>query len=70
VLVDSTLRTPATAKVFDRDARTVVYCRHPADSLRKSVLEAAGVTVRGVAGTSQGLDLRNVLADLRADGVR
>jgi len=35
-----------------------------------SVLEDAGVAVREVAGTSQGLDLRNVFADLRTDGVR
>jgi len=70
VLLDSTLRTPATAKIFDGGARTVVYCRRPANRLRKSVLEDAGVAVREVAGTSQGLDLRNVFADLRTDGVR
>jgi GTP cyclohydrolase II len=70
VLLDSTLRTPAAAKVFDGDATTVVYCRRPADRLRRSVLESAGVAVREVAGASQGLVLANVLADLRADGVR
>jgi GTP cyclohydrolase II len=70
VLLDSTLRTPANAKIFDGAARTVVYCRHPANRLRTSVLEDAGVAVREVAGTSQGLDLRKVFADLRTDGVR
>jgi len=69
VLLDSTLRTPASAKIFDGDATTVVYCRQPADRVRKSVLEAAGMSVREVAGGSQGLILPNVLADLRADGV-
>jgi GTP cyclohydrolase II len=70
VLLDSTLRTPTTAKVFDGDATTIVYCRRPADPRRKSVREAAGVAVREIAGASQGLDLTKVLADLRTDGVR
>jgi GTP cyclohydrolase II len=70
VLLDSALRTPAAAKVFDGDATTVVYCRRPANRHRKSALEAAGVAVREIAGASRGLDLTKVLADLRADGVR
>jgi riboflavin biosynthesis pyrimidine reductase len=70
VLLDSTLRTPPAAKVFDGDAATIVYCRHPADRPRKSALEAAGVAVRETASASRGLDLSTVLADLRADGVR
>ena len=70
VLLDSTLRTPRTAKIFDGAARTIVYCREPAHPRRKAVLEAGGVTVREMAGASEGLDLRNVLADLRKDGVR
>jgi riboflavin biosynthesis pyrimidine reductase len=70
VLLDSDLRTPPGARVFDADASTVVYCRRPADGQRKSALQAAGVAVREVAAGSRGLDLTDVLADLRADGVR
>jgi len=70
VLLDSTLRTPPAAKILDDDAMTIVYCRRPANRVRRSVLEAAGVSVREVAGASEGLALTHVLADLRADGVR
>ncbi len=69
VLLDSTLRTPPAAKVFDGDAATVVYCRRPADRDRKAALESAGVAVREIDDGSHGLDLSQVLADLRADGV-
>jgi riboflavin-specific deaminase-like protein len=70
VLLDSTLRTPPAAKVFDSDAATIVYCRRPADPYRKSALEDAGVAVRETTCGSLGLDLSKVLADLRRDGVR
>jgi len=64
------MRTPPAAKILDDDAMTIVYCRRPANRVRRSVLEAAGVSVREVAGASEGLALTHVLADLRADGVR
>ena len=69
VVLDSTLRTPLTAKVLSDDATTVILCRPDADPARRRALAATGVTVREVAGGPEGLRIRDVLRLLRLLGV-
>jgi GTP cyclohydrolase II len=69
VVLDSTLRTATTAKVFADDATTVVFTTPAADARRGAELRAAGVAVREVAAAPRGVDLPAVLASLRAAGV-
>jgi riboflavin-specific deaminase-like protein len=69
VVLDSTLRTAPTAKVVSDDAATVVFTTAAADPVRRRRLRSAGVAVRDVAPHPRGVDLPEVLADLRASGV-
>ena len=55
VVLDSTLRTPLTAKVLSDDAATVILCRPDADPARRRALAATGATVRDVAAGPDGL---------------
>jgi 3,4-dihydroxy 2-butanone 4-phosphate synthase/GTP cyclohydrolase II len=67
VVLDSTLRTPLTAKVLSDDAATVILCRPDADAGRRRALASTGVTVREVAPGPEGLrvdDVLRVLLDL------
>jgi 3,4-dihydroxy 2-butanone 4-phosphate synthase/GTP cyclohydrolase II len=69
VVLDSTLRSPVTAKVFAGGATTVVFTTTAADAGRRAELRAAGVAVRVVAAGPTGVDLLAVLAHLRRSGV-
>jgi len=69
VVLDSTLRTPLTAKVLSDDAATVILCRPDADRARRRALASAGVTVRDVAPGPEGLRMDEVLTLLRSLGV-
>jgi riboflavin biosynthesis pyrimidine reductase len=69
VVLDSTLRTPVTAKVLSEDAATVILCRPDADPGRRQALAAAGARVREVAGAPEGLDITEALRELRSLGV-
>jgi GTP cyclohydrolase II len=69
VVLDSTLRTPLTAKVLSGDAATVLLCRPDADPARRRELAAAGVVVREVGGGPGGLAIGEVLRLLRSLGV-
>ena len=69
VVLDSTLRTPLTAKVLSEDAATVILCRPDADPARRKALAATGVTVRDVAAAPEGLRMDEVLRLLRSLGV-
>ena len=69
VVLDSTLRTPLTAKVLSADAATVILCRPDADPARRRALEATGATVRDVAPGPDGLRVDDVLRLLRSLGV-
>ena len=69
VVLDSTLRTPLTAKVLSDDAATLILCRPDADPVRRRELAATGVMVRDVAGGPDGLRIPEVLRLLRSLGV-
>jgi GTP cyclohydrolase II len=69
VVLDTTLRTPLTAKVLSDDAATVILCRADADPARRQELTSMGVMVRGVAGGPDGLRMDEVLRLLRSLGV-
>jgi riboflavin biosynthesis pyrimidine reductase len=69
VVLDSTLRTPLTAKVLSDDAATVILCRPDADPERRAALAATGATVRDVPPGPEGLRTDAMLALLRAFGV-
>src|SRR3954469_17305344 len=69
VVLDSTLRTPLTAKVLCEDAATVILCRPDADPARRKALAATGVTVRDVAAAPEGLRMDEVLRLLLSLGV-
>jgi riboflavin biosynthesis pyrimidine reductase len=69
VVLDSTLRTPLTAKVLSEDAATVVLCRPDADPARRRALVATGATVRDVPPGPEGLRVDDVLRLLRSLGI-
>jgi GTP cyclohydrolase II len=69
VVLDSTLRTPPTAKVLSDDAATVILCRPDADPACRRALVTAGATVRDVPPGPGGLDVDAVLRLLRSLGV-
>ncbi|MCU1620794.1 MAG: riboflavin-specific deaminase-like protein [Modestobacter sp.] len=69
VVLDSTLRTPLTAKVLSEDAATLLLCRPDADPARRHALAATGVMVRDVEGGPGGLRIPEVLGLLRTLGI-
>jgi GTP cyclohydrolase II len=69
VVLDSTLRTPLTAKVLSDDAATLLLCRPEADPVRRRKLASAGVMVREVGGGPGGLAIEEVLRLLLSLGV-
>ncbi|MCW2577920.1 MAG: riboflavin-specific deaminase-like protein [Modestobacter sp.] len=69
VVLDSTLRTPLTAKVLSEDAATLLLCRPDADPARRRALAATGVMVRDVGGGPGGLRIPEVLGLLRSLGI-
>jgi GTP cyclohydrolase II len=69
VVLDSTLRTPLTAKVLSDDAATVILCRPDADPARRRALESSGATVRDVGPGPDGLRVDEVLRLLRSIGI-
>jgi GTP cyclohydrolase II len=69
VVLDSTLRTPLTAKVLSDDAATVILCRPDADPARRRALASTGATVRDVAPGPEGLRMDDVLRLLRSLGI-
>jgi GTP cyclohydrolase II len=69
-VLDTTLRTPSTAKVLGPDAATVVLTTDAAPPDRREELQAAGVAVRVVPPGPGGVDLGPALAALGEFGVR
>src|SRR3954469_19570596 len=69
VVLDSTLRTPLTAKVLSDDAAPLRLCGPGADPVRRRELAARGVMVHEVGGGPAGLAIGEVLGLLRSLGV-
>jgi riboflavin-specific deaminase-like protein len=70
VVLDSTLRTPASAKVLSPDAGTVILTTDRSTPARRRALRQRGVTVRVVACGPHGVSVPAALAALRELGVR
>jgi 3,4-dihydroxy 2-butanone 4-phosphate synthase/GTP cyclohydrolase II len=70
VVLDSTLRTPPTARVLDDAAATILFTTERATPGRVDELRARQIGVRLVPSGPGGADLTSALTDLRATGVR
>jgi GTP cyclohydrolase II len=71
IVVDSTLRIPPDASVLDAAARTIVATTTSASEERAAAVIARGAEVLRVQADADGkVDLRALLARLRADGIR
>jgi GTP cyclohydrolase II len=71
VVLDSTLRLPARARVLDQAAWTVVVTTARSSPVRRMELQSQGVGLTVVPpGPGGGIDLRAALEKLRAMGVR
>jgi GTP cyclohydrolase II len=70
VVLDTTLRTPASAKILGNDAATVVLTTDAAPRRRREELQATGTAVRVVPPGPGGVDLRASLDALGEFGVR
>ncbi len=70
VVLDSTLRTPLSARVLDGAAATMVITSAKSPEADRSRLRDAGVAVRVVPSSSSGVSVSAALAVLRASGVR
>lgn len=66
VILDSRLRTPSNARVFDSVSNNpvLIFCKKGAAGSRLRKLEARGSEVIAVAGDENGLDLNAVLEEL------
>ncbi|HEX2073288.1 MAG TPA: GTP cyclohydrolase II RibA [Geodermatophilus sp.] len=69
VVLDSTLRTPVSAKVLSDDAATLILCRPDTDPVRRKELAATSAAVHEVAGGPDGLRIDEVLRLLRTLGI-
>jgi len=71
VVVDSRLRIPLNANVLAEDARTIVATTSLASEERAAAIRARGADVLRVKADVDGhVDLRELLAELRRDGIR
>jgi len=70
VVLDSTLRTPSTARVLDDAAATILFTTDRATPGRVDELRARQIGVRLVPACPGGADLTSALTDLHATGVR
>jgi riboflavin-specific deaminase-like protein len=70
VVLDSTLRLPADARVLDADASTIIVTTPRSANRRREQLNSGGVAVRVVDAGSDGVDLAAALGLLRSAGVR
>ena len=69
VVLDSTLRIPATARVLDSGAATRIITTDRSDPRRRDELRGHGVEVEVVADGPEGVDLAAAFAALRRSGV-
>jgi 3,4-dihydroxy 2-butanone 4-phosphate synthase/GTP cyclohydrolase II len=69
VVLDSTLRLPPTARLFDDEAGTIVITTEHSSEERRSALRARAVGVQVVGAGPRGVDLAGALRALRGLGV-
>jgi GTP cyclohydrolase II len=69
VVLDSTLRLPSTARVFDNQTATIVITTASASAGRRAALQARAVGVHVVDAGPRGVDLACALRRLRELGV-
>jgi diaminohydroxyphosphoribosylaminopyrimidine deaminase/5-amino-6-(5-phosphoribosylamino)uracil reductase len=71
VILDSRLRTPPSARLFQTEPHTpiLIFCGHRASEARQRELERSGAEVVRVEHSESGLDLSAVLKDLGARDV-
>lgn len=70
VVLDSTLRIPADAKVLDDDAGTVIITTERASRAKRDLIERMGAGVRVAARCGDGVEIRAALRILSEMGVR
>jgi 3,4-dihydroxy 2-butanone 4-phosphate synthase/GTP cyclohydrolase II len=70
IVLDARLRIPTTARLLDEHAATCVYTTAAAPAGRRMALRSLGASVRTVPGSVDGVELAEVLRDLRRTGVR
>jgi GTP cyclohydrolase II len=70
VVLDSTLRTPSTAQLFDGDTPTVFLTTDEASEDDRKRVREAGAGIRVLPPGPGGVDLKAALAQLREEGVR
>jgi GTP cyclohydrolase II len=70
VVLDSTLRLPATARVLDEQAGTILITTDRSSAERRAALRARAVGVHVVVPGPRGVDLPSALEALRTLGVR
>jgi diaminohydroxyphosphoribosylaminopyrimidine deaminase/5-amino-6-(5-phosphoribosylamino)uracil reductase len=71
VILDSRLKTPPMARLFQTQPRTpiLIFCKEGAPQGRRRVLEKQGAEIETVPSAKKGLDLRAVLKELGNRGV-
>ena len=70
VVLDSTLRVPADAKVLDDDAATVVITTERSPKAKRELVESKGAGVRVAGRCGDGVEIRAALRILSEMGVR
>ena len=68
-VLDSQLRMPLTARIFDTAAEVIVLHAESADDAQRQALQSKGARCVAVADSAKGLDLPQVLQVIAADGV-
>jgi diaminohydroxyphosphoribosylaminopyrimidine deaminase/5-amino-6-(5-phosphoribosylamino)uracil reductase len=66
VVLDSSLRTPADARLFENASppSVLIFCRTDAPAERRRKLEGRGAEIVSVSGGAGGLDLKEILGEL------
>ena len=70
VVLDSTLRTPSSARLFDDDTPTVFLTTDKASDDDQRRIRDTGAGIRVLPSGSNGVDLKAALGQLRGEGVR
>jgi 3,4-dihydroxy 2-butanone 4-phosphate synthase/GTP cyclohydrolase II len=70
IVLDSTLRTPPTARLFDAEAPVVLVAAPDADAARAERLRAVGARIVPIPRAERGVDVRQMLEVLSALDLR